>query len=445
MTLERLFQGRNSVLYNFDSGSVLYEKLSNTLHAGKRRKLEDLQKKIEEINYRPEFESETLKGKVGEGIENLVFNVTERCNFNCGYCIFSGNYENERIENNLEMDISTAKRAIDLLVLRTRNPALISFYGGEPLNNIDLINEIIKYAKENYSNKVYAFSMTSNFYNADRYLREIIENEIHINISLDGPEEIHNKNRKLKDGRPTYDKIMKNLGKFEEVAPGYVKKHFRYNITCASSEDLPRIIKFFQKNKQFTGARISMVEQKGFKDRVDKRKDNGYVWILANDYVNSILSGENPGILKGFFDQPLKRIAFRREEIMPERLMLEGSCYPGNRKLFVDTNGTFYICERFGRRIPIGDAENGINQKLIDNVIENFREIRNELCTDCWAQRICTPCIQSSKDSGKDISKKGLFQTCNSNKSQILVALTQYVSLSEKKEKLENYIKSIKP
>ena len=47
MKLEGLFQGKNSVLYGSESKSVLYEKLSNTIHAGKRERLGGLQKRIE--------------------------------------------------------------------------------------------------------------------------------------------------------------------------------------------------------------------------------------------------------------------------------------------------------------------------------------------------------------------------------------------------------------
>jgi len=444
MMLERLFQGRNSVLYDSGLRSILYEKLSNTIHTGKRGELESLQRKIEEVDYNPKFESETLKGKKGEGIENIVFNVTESCNFNCSYCIFSGNYKNERSEKNYNMGFNTAKKAIDLLIDKTKDPFLMSFYGGEPLNNMRLILEIIRYTKQKEQQKTYAFSMTSNFYNADKYIREIIGNEIHINVSLDGPQEIHDKNRKLKGGKQTYEKIMENLGKFERVAPEYVKDHLRYNVTCALQKDLPKIVEFFQKNKQFGSARISMIEQKGLRTKKDNNGESSAL-ILAQKYVDLILSGKEPGILRGLFDQPLKRIAFRSREIMPEELMLNGSCYPGTRKLFVDTDGTFYMCERFGRRLPIGNIGEGIKQDYVNDTIEKFKFIRNMTCNDCWAQRLCTPCIQSSKDPQREISEEGLTQTCDSNKSQILLALAQYTYLSKEKEIQESYIKSINP
>ena len=67
MKLEGLLQGKNSVLYESNSNSILYEKLSNTIHFGKRRELENLQRRIEEVDYREMF---TIK------LDKLFFEIS---------------------------------------------------------------------------------------------------------------------------------------------------------------------------------------------------------------------------------------------------------------------------------------------------------------------------------------------------------------------------------
>jgi len=439
--IEDISGGKNSILIQTSNGNILYEKLANTIHIG-AEELKSLQNKAESIQYNPQFESESLKRRKNEQLESLVLNITESCNFACSYCIYSGEYENERHENNLDMNLETAKKAIDLFIPKSKNPALISFYGGEPLNNMGLIKEITDYIKKTYPKKISVFSMTSNFYNADKFLDDIIKNEIHINISLDGPENIHNKNRKLKNGKPTYSRIIENLKKFEEISPKYAETHFSYNITCDNPNDLSRIVKFFQENKQFIVSRINMTEMKGSIKRKIRTPNPSDIFNFMSDYSNLILSEEDPSVLRKFFDSGLKDITMRSIGTMPEKLMLNGCCYPSNRKLFVDTRGQFYMCEKFGKRASIGDVDDGIKQNLINNLIERFLEIRNEYCTNgCWAQRLCNPCIQSSKDPNQDISKKGLAQSCDLNKSQILIALTNYAILSkENRNLLERYV-----
>ena len=447
MTLKPFFirkvkEGRNSVLFQTAEGNILYEKLANTIHHGEDE-LEKLQEKIDSIEYNPLFESNSLSQKKGEKLENLILNVTESCNLSCSYCIFSGNYENERLENNSNMSMETAKKAIDLFIPKSKDPALISFYGGEPMKNMSLVKEVINYTRNNFPQKNVAFSMASNFCEADKHIRDIINSEIYVAISLDGPREIHDKYRKFKNGKPTYDKIIENLKKFEDFSPGYSSNHFSYNITYNDVNDILDIVAFFQKNEELMGARISGLEPKGLKVSL-KPVDNSVVFNLSLDYLEKILSEKDPRILRGFFDQKLRNIASRSREIMPEQLKLNGCCYPGNRKLFVNTNGDFYMCERFGDRVPIGDINKGMIQDHINKSIEKFLYIRNANCTkDCWAQRICTPCIQSSKDTKEDISEYGLSQTCDSAKSQILIALAQYVSLAKEGDTLKKYLKSI--
>ncbi len=162
------------------------------------------------------------------------------------------------------------------------------------------------------------------------------------------------------------------------------------------------------------------------------------------DYLDAIISEKDPGVLKVLFDQDLRHIGARSQRVMPETLMLNGSCYPGKRKLFVDTDGTFYMCEKFGRRVPIGNIEDGINDNLIERAIERFTDIRNNLCSDCWAGRLCNACIQSAKDSTIDISEKGLSQTCEPRKSQLLMGIDNYVYISQQNhDVLDKYVQSI--
>src|SRR3989344_4480058 len=198
--IKGVVEGKNSVLFETCENTILYEKLANTIHSEENPELKILQKEVESVKYNPQFEAESLKRKKGEKLEGLVLNVTESCNFSCSYCIYSGRYKNERTETNSNMSFEVAKKGIDLFISQAKDPALISFYGGEPLNNMELIERIIEYTKRTYPNKGTLFSMTSNFYDADKYLSEIVESDLQIVVSLDGPKEVHNKYRIHKTG-----------------------------------------------------------------------------------------------------------------------------------------------------------------------------------------------------------------------------------------------------
>lgn len=93
-----------------------------------------------------------------ENVDIVVFEVTERCNLNCAYCINGTIYNpKRRIENELRPE--SAHAFMEYLILLWNMPKdntsctkQIGFYGGEPLMNMSLIKDIVKLCKENETN-----------------------------------------------------------------------------------------------------------------------------------------------------------------------------------------------------------------------------------------------------------------------------------------------------
>lgn len=105
-----------------------------------------------------------LNYHVNNRLGQLVLQVTQQCNLRCEYCAYSGIYNNNRIHTNSRMDWTTAKKAIDFFVERSieTEKCTISFYGGEPLLEFELIKKCIEYAEEIVEGKELIFNMTTN-------------------------------------------------------------------------------------------------------------------------------------------------------------------------------------------------------------------------------------------------------------------------------------------
>ncbi len=438
-----IIEGRNSLRFQTPQESVLYEKLANTIHSGTREEIEDLQKRVESVEYHPVFETESLKKRKEKPLGVLLLEITEQCDLRCDYCINSGDYSHERTYGGKKMDFDVAKRALEDLVPLSRGSSLIGFYGGEPLLNMELIKRIINYSKERFPEKELMFSMTTNFFAGQNHIREIVDNGMYINLSLDGPRIVHDRFRKTKEGRPTYDKIISNLKGVEEYSPGYVQSHFFILSTCYDPNDLAKVIEYFDEEELFV-SHINSVEKKGRNQgesfpEADNRN-------LDSEYVRRILNGEETKTLRRLFDQDLKAVAFRGEEAIPSELMLHGSCYPGRRRVFVDISGGYHPCERFGSRMRIGSISEGLQSDLSDQMVDNFAKIREGLCGECWAQRLCKPCLQYAKDPEGEISERGLSLICGNRKKQLATAISNYVTLIRSdKEEAEKYFKTINP
>ncbi len=139
-----------------------------------------------------------------------IFVVTLRCDHSCQYCQVSRQSENKDM---FDMSIAHAEKALSI-VFRSPNPAIkIEFQGGEPLLNFDVIKYVVKRAKEinALEKRELGFVITTTLSLLTSEILEFCEkNEVHLSSSLDGPEDLHNKNRP-RQGRDSYKKFTAGL------------------------------------------------------------------------------------------------------------------------------------------------------------------------------------------------------------------------------------------
>lgn len=133
--------------------------------------------------------------------------VTNSCNFRCRYCFVSKGISN--------MSFDICKDAIDKLIMCTKNKGydnlLISFAGGEPLLNFDLIKEVVMYYKNvNDINISYRIITNGSLINQD-IVDFIKENNIDVTVSLDSIKKFNDKSRSYANGLGTYDDVIKNI------------------------------------------------------------------------------------------------------------------------------------------------------------------------------------------------------------------------------------------
>jgi uncharacterized protein len=140
-----------------------------------------------------------------------IFIITLRCNQRCRYCQASSEDET-KIE--FDMNITTAKKCVDM-VFRSPSPEIkIEFQGGEPLLNFGTIRYVVDYAEKlnRIYNKDLEFVICTNLLAInDAILDFLAEHKIWISTSLDGPKELHDNNRITREGGGTYGHVIKNI------------------------------------------------------------------------------------------------------------------------------------------------------------------------------------------------------------------------------------------
>jgi len=127
------------------------------------------------------------------GLHILV--VTLRCDYSCPYCQVSRQTD-DKVAYDMSKD--TADRAL-AMVFQSPNPAIkIEFQGGETLLNFPLIKYIVEKAEgiNRQECRDLQFVIATNLsYMTDEVLEYCSAHDIHISTSLDGPADLHNKNR----------------------------------------------------------------------------------------------------------------------------------------------------------------------------------------------------------------------------------------------------------
>jgi His-Xaa-Ser system radical SAM maturase HxsB len=139
-----------------------------------------------------------------------IFVITLRCEHSCPYCQVSRQTEDREA---FDMAPKTADRALDL-VFHSPSPSIkIEFQGGEPLLNFELIRHIVAQAKlRNISaGRELQFVIATNLaLVTDEMLAFCAEHSIQISTSLDGPEDLHNRNRP-RPGKNSHQKAIEGI------------------------------------------------------------------------------------------------------------------------------------------------------------------------------------------------------------------------------------------
>jgi uncharacterized protein len=141
---------------------------------------------------------------------HLILLPTEQCNFRCTYC-----YEDFVVGRMEPSTVSSIKRLIERRIdgLETLT---ISWFGGEPLLALPVVEDISQHIVALAAARPgvqYGADMTTNgyFLDAARAHHLAALGIRFFQVSLDGPERLHDRTRIRADGRGSFDRIWKNL------------------------------------------------------------------------------------------------------------------------------------------------------------------------------------------------------------------------------------------
>ena len=297
---------------------------------------------------------------------------TTACNFKCKYC-FEGFQKHDYLSRELEDCIY--KYVDDSLTKGGR--LRVTWFGGEPGLAIDSVYRLSQKFFEMSLKKNIIFSSlcVTNGYSINRDVAaKLVKYGLNaMQITLDGPREVHNMRRPLKNGSGTYDTIINNLKDIAGIIPIYLRTNIdKDNVDC-----FPRLLDELEEN----GLRENVIINIG-----NTTADTDACYVYKNNIFNIHDYSE---VIVGLYELLVKR-KFKIDAMIPSLHFVNCSsiCSHG---FFIYANGDIYKCVGFfGHESEcIGNIRN--SDKLNNNLAKwlAWDPFSNEYCRDCTIFPFC--------------------------------------------------------
>lgn len=333
----------------------------------------------------------------------LEITTTALCDLDCTYCFEGVKVDKQRLDDRLDVLKQRIAELADHEWFKEKYDLLsISFWGGEPTLNANLIIDIINTFQHRDD---MIFHLYTNGYNRKR-LDKIVDNvdlsKLRVQISYDG-RAINDVFRVRVDGSPTSEQVLANLEYFAKKS---------VNVSLKATIPLQGMMDMYP----------AWSDYKRIYDELNEIGDEVSIQYAPTiDYVNDI-PDENLGeMLEVFRTSILKiakeEIAFYKEHGHFLCSWFDGGetkthCTSGANMHAIDVDGNSYACHGSLYSPNKEDMKGGNiqNDNFINKIIDmstTYSDTINKgvspICTDCVATT-CMVCPVVSFDNSKEVS-----------------------------------------
>lgn len=161
-----------------------------------------------------------------------IFVVTDMCNLSCIYC--QAKDKINRPQGYMTPKIG--RKCIDMALQSPAKHLTFEFQGGEPLINFPVIKSMIEYSEEVRGDRAIEYTVVSNLsLLTDEILDFLLAHHVSICTSLDGPEDLHNRNRQCNIPGGSYARMKAGVEMINRrgLAVGGIETTTRYSLSRA--------------------------------------------------------------------------------------------------------------------------------------------------------------------------------------------------------------------
>ena len=352
----------------------------------------------------------------------LIKPVSSACNMGCNYCFYNDIASMRATPCYGTMSCQMIEAIIKKLIKEAERSVTICFQGGEPLIiGIDFYRHVVECEKK-YNTKglqIYNSVQTNGTLITEELAVLFSQNNFLIGLSLDGPREIHETYRHLKNGESCFEKTMQGIE--------LLKKHgVDFNILTVVSDvvakNISRVWDFFME-KDFTYLQFITCLPLFEAERCDfmptERQYAKYLVDVYKKWRKELNNGKYVSVRH--IDNMLMALDGRQPEICARR----GHC---SIQLVIEADGSVYPCDFYvTEHFRLGNIiDDRINDLVMGTAAHDFIEngvAGNARCKECSAYIVCRGGCRREQASGRDMHCYALRHFFEASRDDMLSAL----------------------
>ncbi|NOU19995.1 MAG: radical SAM peptide maturase [Bacteroidales bacterium] len=408
------------------------------------------------------FTEDHIKDSLANALQ-VVFEVTENCNLECKYCgygeLYSGkNSKREKTNLPLVYAINFLNYINEFLnknLNRSLNKTIaISFYGGEPLLNIEFIKSVVDYVNkiknDNFNPR---FAMTTNALLLKKHIAFLAENNFRLLVSLDGNKD-NNSYRVYPNGKDAFNEIIENIDFVYHNYPEFFRRSVDFNTVIHNRNSVSEAFNFindrYSKHTKLSELNTSGINEdkkyefwekyKNINEDLDQSED--YRFIRDKLSVETPVIGQVSKFIHVYTNNVYQKYIDFFEVSANSTYLPTGTCIPFSRKIFITSRGKILPCERISDEFStmgyISETDVFIDFKgIISRMNGIYDNLWDSQCNQCFYADKCMQCV-FNLDLGKD------KLTCHGYKHESKSAQIISTHLSALKKERKFYKKILK-
>lgn len=342
----------------------------------------------------------------------LIKPASGSCNMRCEYCFYLDETENRRTSCTGSMTEDTMRVLADKALCYADGDCTLAFQGGEPtLVGLEFYRNLADYldAHPNPRRVRVHYAMQTNGYALDEdWAKWFAERQVLVGISLDGPKEIHDRYRKDRAGKGTFNRVMASIRLLE-------KYQVDFNIlTVVSGGNARRgqaVYEFFKKQgfqyQQYIECLDPIGEIQGSRDySLTPERYEVFLKSVFDAWYRDMKEGRY--VYNRYFENLMMILAGQR----PEGCNFQGFCSP---QWVVEADGSVYPCDFYALdRWCLGNIKTDSFETMETARRDSgFVELSKPLPEDCrtcrWLMLCRNGCRRNREPLGENHAGKNYF------------------------------------